>query len=76
MPFLPLAEIKPADGGVIAVFLLMGGMSALAAFLSLFVYWEIAAGVIVGFAMHGEIPDIMPVKKRAPQVAIYFAAEN
>ena len=64
-------DTVPPDNGQIASFALMGGLTALAhyflarafdfaraVFLSLFTYWEIAAGVIIGFLLHGDIPDI------------------
>ncbi len=71
LPLLAFVEIKPVSGGALAAFLLIGCMSALAhylmarafdfapaAFLAPFANWEIAAAVVIGFAMHGDIPDI------------------
>ena len=71
LPFLLLTEIKSLSAEDIQLFILAGGMSAgahyfmaraftfaEASFLSLFVYWELAAAIIVGFLFHGDIPDI------------------
>ena len=71
LPVLLFVEMKPLNADEIMVFLLMGVMSACAhyfmaraftfaeaSFLSLFVYWELAAAVIVGFLLHGDLPDI------------------
>lgn len=71
--FLPLmffVEIKPPSIGEIGLFAFIGGIIALAhyllilafsyaraAFLAMFTYWEIAAAVIVGWLLHGDIPD-------------------
>ena len=64
------AETKPLDARALSSFALMGGLTALAhylfarafdlaraSFLSLFYYWEIAAGVVIGFVLHNDIPD-------------------
>lgn len=69
-PVVLFSELMPLTGGQAAAFLLLGAMSACAhyfmarafsfaeaSFLSLFVYWELAAAVIVGFLLHGDIPD-------------------
>ena len=67
---LLFSETKPLDTHTLYDFVLMGGLTALAhyllarafdfaraAFLSLFLYWEIAAGIVIGFVLHNDIPD-------------------
>ncbi len=70
LPLMFFVETKPPGAGEIAFFAVIGGVIALAhyllalafkyakaAFLSLFTYWEIAAAVIIGLILHGDIPD-------------------
>lgn len=69
--FLPFINITSFTAEEFAILAGMGALNAFvhyslirafdfapAAFLSLFTYWEIAAAVIVGFLLHGDIPDL------------------